>query len=178
MRDLELWSRLVGLFVAASIGVPHAAAGQDVEAAPMRGIPGITADDAFPEACVSCHVVLPDGMDARISTLMEHWRAEVDSTLLARARAAAPPDLKLVGTHPDAEESLRSIPGACLTCHARGSTLAPPFGRLMHRIHLVGGETNHFLTMFRGECTYCHKLDSESGAWSIPTGPEPPKESR
>jgi len=139
----------------------------------MPAIPGITAVDEFSGACVSCHVVLPDGMDVRLSTLMRQWRVEVDSILLAKARAAASPGLVLEGRHPDAEESLKSIPLGCLTCHGSGATRAPPFDRLMHLTHLVGDEANHFLTMFRGECTYCHKLDPGSGGWSIPTGPEP-----
>ena len=43
---------------------------------------------------------------------------------------------------------------------------------MIHEIHLTGGDTNHFLTMFQGECTLCHKLDAKSGAWAIPSGPE------
>jgi len=139
----------------------------------MPFIPGITADDEFSGACVSCHAVLPDGTDVRLSSLMRQWRVEVDSMLLAKARAAASPGLLLEGRHPDAEESLKSIPLGCLTCHGSDATRAPPFNRLMHLTHLVGDEANHFLTMFRGECTYCHKLDPDSGGWSIPTGPEP-----
>jgi hypothetical protein len=136
-------------------------------------LPGITAADGFPAACVSCHVVLPDGMDVRLSTLMVQWQVQVDSSLLATAQATAPVGLRLEGRHPEAHASLQSIPLGCITCHSRDASLAPPFSRLMHRIHLVGGETNHFMSMFGGECTHCHKLDPESGAWSIPTGPEP-----
>jgi cytochrome c553 len=137
-----------------------------------RAIPGITAEDRFPRACVSCHVALPDGQDVRLSTVMTGLREGTDSLLLANAQAAAPPGLRLTGKHPDASRALANIPTGCLTCHGRNATLAPPFNRLIHRIHLTGGEANHFLTMFGGECTHCHKLDPASGAWSIPSGPE------
>lgn len=173
MWDTGSWCRLVGLLAVMSLGVPCAGTAQEPQELPMPAVPGITAADDFPGACVSCHVVLPDGMDVRLSTLMQGWQVEVDSILLAKAQTAAPAGLTLAGKHPEATKSLQSIPGGCLTCHGGNATLAPPFNRLMHLIHLVGGEANHFMTMFQGECTYCHKLDSGSGAWSIPTGPEP-----
>lgn len=165
--------QLAGFLAVVSLGLPCLGAAQEVEEPLTPAIPGITADDDFPAACISCHVVLPDGVDVRLSTLMQQWRVEVDSILLAKAQAAAPAGLTLTGKHPEARESLQSIPSGCLTCHAAGATIAPPFNRLMHRIHLVGGGANHFVTMFQGECTHCHKLDPASGAWSIPAGPEP-----
>jgi cytochrome c553 len=172
MWETGLRLRLAGFATVVSLGIPCIAPAQEIESAQLAAIPGITAEDEFPAACSSCHVVLPDGMDVRLSTLMRQWEVEVDTSLLAKAQAAAPAGLALVGRHPDAEASLQSIPLGCLTCHGRDATLAPPFARLMHRVHLVGGEANLYLTLFRGECTYCHKLDPESGAWSIPTGPE------
>lgn len=173
MWEMRLYCRLAGFLVILSLGAPHLATAQEAQTPALPTIPGITAADEFPAACVSCHVVLPDGMDVRLSTLMGQWQVQVDSILLATAQSAAPAGLRLEGRHPDAAGSLESIPIGCMACHGRNATRAPPFARLMHRIHLVGGEANHFLTLFRGECTYCHKLDAESGAWSIPTGPEP-----
>lgn len=171
--ETDRYGRFVRLLVILSLGAPRLAPAQEAQPPALPAIPGITADDHFPAACVSCHVLLPDGMDARLSTLMAQWQVQVDSVLLATARAAAPAGLRLEGKHPDAGESLQSIPLGCLACHGRNATQAPPFARLIHRIHLVGGEENHFLTMFGGECTHCHKLDPESGAWSIPSAPEP-----
>lgn len=165
--------RLVSLSVVLALGFPGLVAAQDDAPPPLPAIPGITTEDPFPMACVSCHVVLPDGMDVRLSTLMREWTTEVGPILLEAAQDASPGSLNLAGRHPEVEASLESIPAACLMCHGRDATLAPPFARLMHRIHLVGGESNHFVTMFQGECTYCHKLDPESGSWSIPSGPEP-----
>jgi hypothetical protein len=173
MVDVAWYRLIASLLVVVSLGVPSLVTAQELEQQRMRAIPGITAEDDFPAACVSCHTVLPDGMDVRLSTLMQTWTAKVDSILLANARAAAPTGLTVVGKHPEVGKSLSSIPAGCLVCHGRSSTLAPPFGRLMHRIHLVGGEANHFMTLFNGECTYCHKFDAGTGEWSIPSGPEP-----
>ena len=138
---------------------------------PPRAIPGINADDPYAGACVSCHVVLPDGMDVRLSTLVGRWTEGADSALVTIAQAAAPAGVVLTGKHPTV--TARDIPGGCLVCHGRASTKAPPFARMLHRIHLGGGDQSIFLTMFQGECTYCHKLDPTTGAWSIPSGPEP-----
>jgi hypothetical protein len=154
-------------------GAPAELAAQEPTPPPQRAIPGITADDPFPKACISCHTVLPDGRDVRLSTLVTQWTHGVDSLLLASARAAAPTGLTLKGRHPNVASSFADIPARCLTCHARSSTMAPPFARLLHRVHLTPGPTNVFLTMFQGECTYCHKLDKTTGAWSIPSGREP-----
>jgi len=173
MRDIGRCCRFAGWLAVLSLGLPFLAAAQEVGDTSLRPIPGITAEDAFPMACVSCHVVLPDGRDVRLSSLLMGWMDEVDPILLAKAQSAAPAGLTLAGRHPEAAEALSDIPAGCLVCHGSDATLAPPFARLLHRIHLVGGEENHFLTMFKGECTYCHKLDATSGAWRIPSGPEP-----
>lgn len=160
----------VGAFLALlTAGAGKAAAQQPAPPGP-RAIPGITADDPFPQACVSCHVVLPDGMDVRISTLLGLWMQGADSALVALAQSAAPAGMTLTGTHPAASAS--DIPKNCLMCHGRTSTMAPPFARMLHRIHLTT-EGGIFLSMFQGECTYCHKLDRTTGAWSIPSGAEP-----
>ena len=93
--------------------------------------------------------------------------------LLARFQAFSPDGMKLKGQHPSAEQALKDIPNACLQCHGRTSKIAPPFVRLLHGVHLLGGAQNHFLTMFQGECTHCHKLDSQKATWSLASGPEP-----
>lgn len=139
---------------------------------PPRSIPGITAPDAHPTACVGCHVDMPQiGIDARLSTAMKHWMEGADPRLVSRARTAMPPGATLTGKHPSVPESLEDVPAACIECHS-SSEAAPSFPRLIHAVHLMGGAENHFLTIFQGECTHCHKLDPESGAWSVPSGPE------
>jgi hypothetical protein len=110
-------------------------------------------------------------MDVRISTLLDRWMQGADSALVALAQSAAPAGMTLTGIHPTA--SATDIPKSCLMCHNRASTMAPPFARLLHRIHLTGGAESIYLSMFQGECTYCHKLDRSTGAWSIPSGQEP-----
>lgn len=140
---------------------------------PPRAIPGLTAEDQFPRACVSCHVNRTDlGLDVRLSTLMKQWYVEVPAALAAKAQASAPAGVTLKARHPAADSSLQDIPGRCLRCHGRNARMAPPFAQLLHQIHLTGGAENHFLTLFQGECTYCHKLDQTTGRWRIPSAPE------
>ncbi len=141
--------------------------------AALRAIPGITAPDSFPRACVDCHVTMPAGHeDVRLSTLLAKWSKSVDPGLLEKSQGAAPPGVTLKGRHPKLG-SLGSIPARCMKCHTAASKTAPPFRRLIHRIHLVGGEKNDYLTEFQGQCTYCHKLNAATGEWSIPSAPEP-----
>jgi hypothetical protein len=105
--------------------------------------------------------------------MMNAWTVKVEPGLLANAQATAPTGITLKGKHPAAAFALKNIPAGCLTCHSKKSTLAPPFAQLVHRIHLTGGEANHYLTVNQGECTYCHKLNAATGLWSMPSNPEP-----
>jgi hypothetical protein len=154
--------------------VPLTAAGQQAGPAAMapRQIPGINAKDSFPNACVDCHIKRPE-MDVRFSTLLKQWGTEVDPQLLSKAKAAAPQGLSLKGKHPQVPAAVKDIPASCLQlCHAHDRKIAPPFARMIHRIHMVGGEKNHFLTLFQGECTHCHKLKMNTGQWIIPSAAE------
>lgn len=140
---------------------------------PARQVPGLNAADAYPKGCVDCHINMKEwNKDVRLSTLMAKWNDEVDPKLLEHARAAAADPAKITGKHPQATASLKNIPGACLACHKKDSKTGPPFARLVHAIHLTGGEQNPFMTYFQGECTHCHKLDAKTGQWSIPSAPE------
>jgi hypothetical protein len=150
---------------AAQPGEPHASP------PPARRIPGINAEDRFPGGCVSCHVQLPE-RDARLSTAMKRWAEAVEPKLLAKVQAAAPEGVTLKGKHPPVMKSLENIPEACMACHKPTAKTAPPFARMLHVIHLSGADDNHFMTLFQGECTYCHKLDLGTGIWSVPSGPE------
>ena len=138
-----------------------------------RKIPGITAEDRFPNGCVDCHLNYADmKMDTRFGTLLKAWGQKVDPKLLEKAQAAAPEGLTLKGRHPNAESSLASVPGKCLVCHGKASKMAPPFAGMIHAIHLTGGESNPFLTVFQGECTHCHKMDPATGRWRLPSAAE------
>ena len=140
---------------------------------PARKIPGLTAEDKFPNGCIDCHINMPDiKQDERISTLMSKWNKKVESKLLKKAQAVAPAGVMLKGIHPMASASLKNIPAACATCHSKTSRTAPPLAALLHILHLTGGDENHFLTIFRGECTYCHKMNAATGVWTMPSGPE------
>jgi hypothetical protein len=140
---------------------------------PARKIPGIVAADPFPNACTDCHIHYADmKLDTRFGTLMARWSEQVEPGLLKKAQAAAPKGLVLKGRHPAVQGVLTDIPGKCLSCHGKSSTVAPPFSSMLHAIHLTGGEENHFLTLFQGECTYCHKLDPSTGRWRVPSAAE------
>jgi cytochrome c553 len=138
-----------------------------------RKIPGITTDDKFPNACVDCHVNKPDfNFDARLSTMMTEWFKNVGPEVLNKAQAAAPEGVTLKGVHPQASAAWGNIPAACIACHKARAASAPSFDSVIHLIHLTGGDENHFLTAYQGECTNCHKLNLTTGAWTIPSGPE------
>jgi hypothetical protein len=139
-----------------------------------RQVPGLTATDTHPGACVDCHVVYRErGMDVRLSVLLKKWTdGDVEPGLLALARASAPAGLTVEGRHPEVARSLGDIPAACLDCHGSASNEAPPFARLIHLVHLAGAGQNHFMAEYQGECTLCHKLDRRTGEWSIPSRPE------
>jgi hypothetical protein len=139
----------------------------------VRKIPGITVDDKFPNACTDCHINKPDmKFDARLSTAMTGWFKNVDPEVLKKAQGAAPADVTLTGVHPQASMAWRNIPSACIGCHRARAASAPPFSSVIHVIHLTGGNENHFLTAYQGECTNCHKLNLTTGVWKIPSGPE------
>lgn len=142
----------------------------------ITGLPpslAAAAVDAYPNACIDCHVVYKDkGLDERFSVALKQWTTgKVDPGLLAKAKASAPAGLVLKGKHPAAEDSLEDIPGACLDCHSSGSKKAPPFSRLIHLIHLTGAK-NSYVTNFKSDCMHCHKLDPQTGEWSLPSGAE------
>jgi hypothetical protein len=140
---------------------------------PARDIPGITAEDVFPSGCVSCHLNFIDrNMDTRISTSMANWTEKVEPKLLEKAQAASPDGVILAGKHPSATDSLADIPRACIDCHSSMSQNAPVFSQMVHMIHLTGGKNNHYMTIFQGECTYCHKLNPNTGKWFTPSGNE------
>ncbi len=137
---------------------------------PPAKIPGLTVDDKHPNACVDCHVnMVKMKMDVRLSTLL---KKKVSAGLLKKAQAAAPEGVKLKGKHPKVKVAGKQVPKSCLGCHKETSKKAPPFARLMHQIHLIGGKDNHFMTIYQGQCTECHKLDKSTGAWSVPSGKE------
>lgn len=140
---------------------------------PPRDIPGITTDDMFPLGCVSCHQNFIDrNMDTRISTSLVNWAETVQPGLLYKAQAASPDGVVLVGKHPSAADSLTDIPKACIDCHGGMPKKAPVFSQMVHMIHLTGGKDNHFIAIFQGECTHCHKFNPNTGKWFLPSGTE------
>lgn len=163
--------RVVALWLLTLLMTVTRAAAPDAPA--VRSIPGVTTVDTHPHGCVSCHIDMPDiGVDARFSTAIRIWEREVPSKLMAIAQRATSPGVTLQGKHPPVPLPLADIPSSCMACHGADSESAPPFNRLLHLAHYSGGGENHFLTQFGGECTLCHKMDPETGAWTLPSGQE------
>jgi hypothetical protein len=160
VSDMNLRSILLActVFTAASMLLPAAAC---------------AATDAYPDGCVSCHVLdKAKAQDHRLSSMLKAWTAgKVDADLLVKSKASMPSGVTLKGKHPAAEDALDDIPSACLDCHGADSKKAPPFARLMHLVHLTGTK-NEFVAAFKGDCTTCHKLDARTGEWSLPSGAE------
>jgi hypothetical protein len=122
---------------------------------------------------VECHKNYPDkGMDFRLTVILKHWRNHPDPNHLKKAQAAMPEGVILTGNHPDVQALIKEIPTDCLMCHWRGAEKAPPFSRMLHLFHLVGGSDNHYIVKYRGVCMNCHKLDQKTGTWNIGKGKE------
>ncbi|HSP13997.1 MAG TPA: hypothetical protein VLV78_04520 [Thermoanaerobaculia bacterium] len=138
-------------------------------AEPVREIPGVTAKDAFPKACVDCHTGKA-GMPAPLSTTIKNWSVKVDPKMVAKLQPFAPKGLTLKGKHPAV--AAKDVPAMCLKCHTATSKVAPPLAPMMHGIHFTGGEANPYLTKFGGECTNCHKFNAATAQWSFPAGSE------
>jgi len=137
----------------------------------LPDLPGITTPDKTPRACVDCHKNNAERkMDFRLPSLLARWRDGADPQVFEKAKAAAPAGKLLAGKHPDVAAQIQVIPNDCLMCHMRDSQAAPPFAKLLHTIHLVGGKENHFLTGPQGTCTHCHKLDPKTGALRLGSG--------
>lgn len=115
-------------------------------------IPGITVDDVEVNGCVDCHRKADPEKDSRLSTA-----------------------LKKLEKHPDVGASMKTIPNDCLTCHnepvAKGMG-TEPLASMVHKMHLLGGEKNQFITQYQGQCTHCHALNKETGEFSIKNGKE------
>ena len=123
--------------------------------------------DPFPNACADCHIKTRDGKDVRISTLLKR----PDPGAMARLQAITPKGRTLKGVHPPVPFPIRFLPQSCTTCHTAGARNLPPFGAMMHTIHLAG-EKNQFVVQFGGECGHCHKLDVALGKVFLPNGTE------
>lgn len=140
---------------------------------PVAEIPGITAKDLFPRGCVDCHIDMPQiNRDERLSSVMSTWDRQVPSELVEKARSLARDEEAIKGRHPLSLEMFQAIPENCQICHKKGSGSVVPLAPLIHLIHLSGGEENHYLTIFQGHCTHCHKFDLNTGIVNLPSAQE------
>ncbi len=111
---------------------------------PVPALAGITAKDPFPNGCVSCHVVLPDGKDVRLNAA-----------------------LKMI-KHPNVIGNVKKVPTDCGMCHKSGSSKGVE--KLIHKMHYGKKDKSTFVLEFGGQCLSCHSLDPATGKMSIKTG--------
>jgi len=164
-------TRLIGIFATLFCLCASMALANDP---PMPEIAGLTVEDKVPGACVDCHVNMPENkMDVRLSSQMARWARAVDEKSLAKVRTIVPKSVKLLGKHPQlSKDNFRDLPASCMACHRPDRIDVPQMGPMLHALHFLGGRDNHFLTLFKGQCTHCHKFDKATGVWSVPSGPE------
>lgn len=149
------------------------ASGPEDPAPPAAEIPGLTVPDRFPKGCVDCHIDMPQiNQDERLSSIMAPWVERVPPEILEKTINAAGSDAPIKGRHPLTTDMFRSVPGSCLACHEKGPGAVVPLAPLIHLIHLSAREDNHFLTIFQGHCTHCHKFDPVTGLAHVPSAPE------
>ncbi len=135
-------------------GIAFVTFGQQGEPA-MPEIPGITVDDVKADGCVDCHYKESDEKDYRLSTSLK--------------------ELSEQGKHPDVSAMMTTVPDDCVMCHSEQMAEGmgtEPLGPMMHKIHLVGGADNHFITSYQGQCTHCHGFEEGTGEFSIKSGEE------
>ncbi len=150
--------------------VREAKATEDIPINPNSG-PNIS--DPFPRGCVDCHVVLPaEQRDVRLSTIMKNLTERVDPRLQTRLTKLVAGKTVLTGQHPNLLGATLDIPAVCLSCHRADSTEGPPFAEMMHLIHLAGGNDNHYISLFNGNCSFCHKFDQHIGTFMVPSHSE------
>jgi len=106
--------------------------------------PGVAAEDESPQGCVSCHVVLGNGEDKRLSAVLSE-----------------------IG-HISLKGKVARVPTDCITCH--GKTVDTPFSVLIHQAHFGSPDKNVFIQRFGGDCRACHAMDAETGKARVKEG--------
>jgi hypothetical protein len=138
--------------VAVTLSGVWIASGQEEEVK-VPAIPGITVEDPKPSGCVDCHRKVNEERDYRLTSYIKELVEKEE--------------------HPDVVAAVNTIPDDCLMCHSKTAAKGigtEPFATLLHKVHLVGGEENHFITIYQGECTLCHALNPQTGEWRIKSG--------
>lgn len=103
----------------------------------------LPADD-FPDGCVSCHVVFPDGADRRLAAVLGE-----------------------IG-HVSLKGKVSQVPTDCIACHEK--KVDTKFFVLIHQAHFGSPDKNHFVQHFGGDCRHCHAMDAESGEPKVKAG--------
>jgi len=173
-------SLIFGLVVALVIGIGLGFAVFTAEEE-VPQIPGITAEDTWPNGCVNCHKGVGDPAEpqTKLSIKLKEWAKGAPAELVELLQKAAPEGVTLTGRHPEVDVSTAEIPSTCYACHALDKETgkarypsAPLFPRGLHLVHFNGREKSEFVTEFGGWCTACHKLDFDTGEWTMKQGKE------
>lgn len=103
-----------------------------------------TAADEFPNGCVSCHVVLGNGEDKRLVTVLDE-----------------------IG-HLSVKGKVAHVPADCIACHEKKHDT--PLSVLIHKAHFGTPDKNVFIQRFGGDCRNCHIMDGATGKASLKQG--------
>ena len=172
LRRCQLFAAVMYCSLLSPVFTENSEAAEDLVPV-VAEIPGLTTEDRFPRGCVDCHIDMPQiNQDERLSSVMSAWDRKVPPELVEKAKAVARDDLAIKGRHPLSEKMFQAIPENCQDCHENGSGSVVPLVPLIHLIHLSGGEDNHYLTIFQGHCTHCHKFDLNTGIANLPSANE------
>jgi hypothetical protein len=106
--------------------------------------PVATAADEFPQGCVSCHMVLPDKADKRLSVVL----AELG--------------------HLPIKGKVARVPADCIACH--DSKVDTPFSVIVHKAHFGSPDKNEYIKRFGGDCRNCHTMDGATGQAKLKQG--------
>ncbi len=70
--------------------------------------------------------------------------------------------------HVDIAGKVNNVPGDCKSCH--DGDVMDGIGNVAHWTHFDKGSANEFVSKHGGECTHCHKMDTQSGEVSVKSG--------
>jgi len=106
--------------------------------------PSAAAEDAFPQGCVSCHVVLGNGDDKRLAAVLGELG------------------------HLSLKGKVARVPADCIACHDK--KVDTPFSVLIHQAHFGSPDKNVFIQRFGGDCRACHVMDATTGKATLKEG--------
>jgi hypothetical protein len=111
-------------------------------------LPGILADDAYPNGCVSCHKNDADAVPLKLNLM------------LARIQG-----------HPKVDAIVKTAPKDCGMCHKAGAKMGD-LSPVVHKAHFAKKADSQFIKLFQGSCLHCHTMNLAGGMVTIKSGPK------